>query len=196
MAEARPRRGFAGVLLTGAGSAATTAVASGKPWFRADVDRRLVAGLRDTDRSADMPLALALSLVVLAAWGAFLVTRGRVRRAVAALGLVAALGVLACVVAAPFRLPDQARERLPAGSGDVAVSMTAWFVISALGAVVAIAALAVAWRRCPTWPTMSTRYDAPGSDVTEIRTDTDLWKALDEGRDPTDPIDQRGPSSP
>jgi hypothetical protein len=43
---------------------------------------------------------------------------------------------------------------------------------------------------------MSSRYDAPGAEPAEIRSDTDLWKALDEGRDPTDPTAGPQPPSP
>ena len=48
--------------------------------------------------------------------------------------------------------------------------------------------------QAPGWPEMSTRYDAPtgrsganepGSADDRPRTDAELWKALDEGRDPT-----------
>ena len=59
-----------------------------------------------------MPLALSLSLVVLAAWGVLLVTRGAVRRALAVLALVAALGVVATVIAGHQTLPGNIRDRL------------------------------------------------------------------------------------
>lgn len=194
MADQRPRTRFAPTIGLGLATAVLAAVASGKPWFRASVDYKLMPGVRDPDRAADMPLALALSLVVLAGWGALLVTRGRARRAVAGLGLVAAVGVVACVVVAPFILPDQVRDQLPGGSAEVSVSPTGWFVTAAIGAVLAVVALAVAWRQCPAWPTMSTRYDAPATRTPAD--DTDLWKALDRGHDPTDPSDRPGPSSP
>jgi Tryptophan-associated transmembrane protein (Trp_oprn_chp) len=47
----------------------------------------------------------------------------------------------------------------------------------------------VAWT--PDWPEMGTRYDAPGSAPPppvappEEQSNLDLWKALDEGHDPT-----------
>jgi hypothetical protein len=39
----------------------------------------------------------------------------------------------------------------------------------------------------PQWPEMGRRYDAPtdAPATQEIESDRDLWKALDEGRDPT-----------
>jgi hypothetical protein len=96
MAEPRRTR-FGSIVLAGLATAALTAVASGKAWFRASVDYKLAPGVPDPDKAADMPVALALSLVVLAGWGALLVSRGRVRRAVAGVALLAAAGVLVCV---------------------------------------------------------------------------------------------------
>jgi len=197
MADARPRSGFGPIVLAGIASAALTCVAAGKPWFRANIDYKLLPGVADPDKSADMPLALALSLVVLAGWGALLVTRGRVRRAVSALALLAAIGVTACVVVAPFTLPDQVRGNLLDAS-DASVPPTGWYVTAAVAATVSVAVLVLACLRVPTWPTMSSRYDAPaaGDSAPDRATDTDLWKALDAGRDPTDPSDQTGPTSP
>lgn len=193
------RSGFVPVVLTGLLAAALTSVASSKPWFTAAVDHRLTPGVPDAESRADMPLALALSLVVLAGWGALLVSRGRVRRLCATVAAVAALGVLGCVVVAPSTLPDDIRSRLLAGSEDVAISATGWFVAAAVGGVVAAAALVVAWLRLPRWPTMSSRYDAPtaaSAAGVEASTPPDLWKALDEGRDPTAPSDPDAPEGP
>jgi hypothetical protein len=195
MAEARSGR-FGSVVLAGLATAGLSSVASGKAWYSASIDYKLAPGVPDPDKAADMPLALALSLVVLAGWGALLVSRGRVRRAVAGVALVAAAGVVVCVAVAPFTLPDQVRDRLPAGAAGVHVSPTGWFVVAGAAGVLSAAVLVLAWLRSPQWPTMSSRYDAPGADVPENRSDTDLWKALDEGRDPTDPIEERRPSSP
>ncbi len=56
-------------------------------------------------------------------------------------------------------------------------------------ASVAATALAVRWVRH--WPEMGSRYDAPGAAAEtaepppEDRSNLDLWKAMDEGRDPT-----------
>jgi hypothetical protein len=185
MADPKARTGFAPVVLAGLATAVLTSVASAKPWFRASVDDKLLAGVAGADRAADMPLALALALVVLAGWGAMLVTRARARRAVAGLALAAAVGVVACVVAAPFTLPDQVRANLPEGTGAASVSPTGWFVAVAVAAVLSVGVLVLAWVRLPRWPTMSSRYDAPTAGSTGPH-EGDLWKALDEGRDPTE----------
>jgi len=190
-ASARGR--FGSTVAAGLATAALTAVACGKPWFHAGGSRAGVV-VADADRSADMPLALALSLVVLAGWGTLLVTRGRVRRALVGLALLAATGVVACVATAPFVLPGQVRDRLP-GGGHVAVTATGWFFTAAVAGVLSVGVLVLAWLRSPAWPTMSSRYDAPATPAGQpVKADeTDLWKALDQGRDPTDPT---GPSSP
>jgi ribose/xylose/arabinose/galactoside ABC-type transport system permease subunit len=190
MAESRHR--FGPVVLTGLATAALTSVAGAQSWFTATVDHKVLPGVPDVDTRIDMPLALALGLVVLASWGALLVSRGRIRQFVAALGLVFAVGVVACAVTAPFVLPDDLRAQLPGGGDGTAVSPTAWYVVATVASLLSTACLAAAVRLAPRWPTMSSRYDAPTAEPV-AKDDTDLWKALDEGRDPTDPVD---PSSP
>ena len=58
-------------------------------------------------------------------------------------------------------------------------------------AVVALAASAYAVRFVSSWPEMGSRYDAPSSrpesDDPSQMEDVDLWRAIDQGRDPTDP---------
>ena len=76
-------------------------------------------------------------------------------------------------------------------------SMTGWFWLAAVAALVVLASTVLALRLVRTWPEMGSRYDAPtgaraGSDAdapagpAERPTENiDIWKALDEGRDPT-----------
>jgi hypothetical protein len=115
-----------------------------------------------------------------------LVSRGAWRRVLVAIALVAALGLVACTVVAPFVLPDDLRDALgPTGAG-LGVRPTGWFVTAAVASLLSLAALVAAWRLAPRWPTMSSRYDAPATRASEPD-ETDLWKALDAGHDPTDP---------
>ena len=60
-------------------------------------------------------------------------------------------------------------------------------LVFGLGCLLTAAAFLVAVRGAGRWPEMSRRYDAPGDGVgSDGRTGaTDLWRALDEGRDPT-----------
>lgn len=184
---------FAPVVLAGLATAGLTAVAAAKPWFTASLaaDQRL--GVRDSDTGADMPLALALALVVLAAWGVVLVGRTAARRVVLALAALAGAGVVACVVIAPSSLPDQVRDRIGGDRGSFGVDPSGWYVAAAIASVLGLVAVVAAWVLAPRWPTMSSRYDAPAARRTEVAADgaasdqTALWKELDQGRDPTDP---------
>jgi hypothetical protein len=166
MAEPAPdrrRSSFGPVVLVGLASAGLAAVAGSKPWVsgesggvRSD-DGGVMGSILSIDSVAESPLAAALSLVVLACWGVLLVTRGRFRRAVAVLALVTALGLVAATVEAFFNLPDALADSLLEVSG------------------------------------VDTKYDAPtgvpGADDTATEEppteNIDIWKALDEGRDPT-----------
>ena len=139
-----------------------------------------------------MPAAGALALVVLACWGVLLVTRGRVRRAVAVLGVLASLGLVAAVVLGWSSVVDSLRSAYAGiAVSDVSVHHTWWFWAAAVGAVVSVVATALAVRWAPEWPEMGSRYDAPGSGAAapvaapEEQSNLELWKAMDEGRDPT-----------
>ncbi len=181
------RRTFAPVLFIGVSAAVVTAVASSRDLVR--VGAFLLPG----DGSAlgpgganDLPLATTLSMVVLAAWGVVLVTRGRVRRAVAVLGALASSGVLATVVAGWWQLPDGVSDELARVGARPEIELTAWYWV-ALGAAVLSAAASVAavWL-VPAWPEMGDKYDRPtGPPAEQADDDLALWKALDEGRDPT-----------
>jgi len=145
------------------------------------------------DAGTRYPLASALSLVLLAAWGVLLVTRGVVRRAFAVVAAVAAVALVGAVIAAYVTLPDSARNSYDQmmGRGSADQGFTGWFWTAAVCAVLALVPSFLAVRLVPTWPEMGSRYDAPTTTrerpIEETPTrEQDLWKALDEGRDPTD----------
>jgi uncharacterized membrane protein (TIGR02234 family) len=152
----------------------------------------------------EFPLAGALGLVALACWGVLLVTRGVVRRVVAALAALAALGVLAVVVIGGFLQVDDAAAdlstRLGASSfSDLPLERTGWFWVALVAALAGALAGGAAVRFVGGWPEMGTRYDAPTggagpapgggagpSKEPEEQSNLDLWKSLDEGTDPTE----------
>lgn len=171
------RRSFWLTVLAGAGGSGLAAYAGAQDWVRSDSTDPL-STLR---ASLDSPATTSLALVALAAWGVVLVTRGRVRRAVAALGGLAALAPLLGVWSTRSSLLEE----------HAGTSATAWPWVAAAGCLLAAAAGVVAVLRAPTWPEMGRKYDAPGATGEEApasldeQSNLDIWKALDEGRDPT-----------
>jgi len=184
------RRTFGPVVLAGLATAGLAAVASAKPWI-GSTSSGGDASLTALDAGTRYPLASAVSLVLLAAWGVLLVTRGAVRRAFAVVAALAAVGLVASVVAAYVTLPDNAAssfDRLMGRSQDQ--GFTGWFWTAAVCSVLALVPAFLAVRLVPDWPEMGSRYDAPGTrdqdPDPEPAREQDLWTALDEGRDPTD----------
>ena len=181
-------RSFGRTVLTGLGASGLTAVAAAQPWAEADGDNAGVAVSAVADGNDVAPLALALALVALASWGVLLVLRGSARRLVAVVGTLAAGGVLAAVVSASGSAQDAAVDAVQAAgaTGDTFTSsLTAWYWTTGAAAALSLAALGVAVARAPRWPAMGSRYDAPSARETSPATTEDLWKALDEGQDPT-----------
>ena len=197
------RRAFGPVVVLGLASGALAAWAASKPWVDG-TGGEPAPGMGSGEWAmswgeiASSPLGTALAFVVLACWGVLLVTRGRFRRVIAGLAVVAALGYAATVLWAPFSLPDhlveQVRRRTGATLDDTA--LTGWFWLAAVAALLVLASTVLALRLVPAWPEMGSRYDAPAgarpdaagttAGPTERPTDNiDIWKALDEGRDPT-----------
>jgi len=157
-------------------AAGLASIAGTKPWV--------------TGRSGS---AGALALVVLACWGVLLVTRGRVRRVVAVLAVIAAAGLVVASVEAFWSLPTKLTDALSAASGvdTASTGFTPWYAAALVGAVLSVTATTAAVVLVRHWPEMGTRYDAPagtggaGSAVSVPTENIDIWKALDEGRDPT-----------
>lgn len=195
MAEAR--RTFVPVVLAGLATGVLAAVAGNRTWAAPDLDAAGVdasvgyAYALAGDSAGRSPLSTALALVVLACWGVLLVTRGRFRRAVAVLGALAAVGLVATAVVAGLTLRDDVSSAFrDQGATGVDAHLTWWYwaALCLNGAVLVPAVLAVRW--VPAWPEMGSRYDAPTAgelpdDPAEEQSSLDLWKALDEGRDPT-----------
>ena len=191
--QPRPPRGTFGPVVTlGLASAALGAYAASKPWVTGTGAESAV-GVASTafGEIASSPLGTALAFVVLACWGVLLVTRGRFRRAVAGLGVLAALGYVATVAWAPFSLPEHLVEQVRVRTGGVLdeTSLTGWFWLAVVAALLVLASTLLGLRLVRTWPEMGSRYDSPAGAreaTTEQPTDNiDIWKALDEGRDPT-----------
>jgi hypothetical protein len=170
----------AGVLASVAGTQPWASAAGGTA---ADGSAAYTSSLAATADSGEVPAATALALVTLACWGVVLVTRGRFRQYVAALGLMAALGTVVAVVVAFDGAPDSVRsayQDLGIAAAEVDVARTGWFWVGATAAVAGLVAWLAAVRWVRDWPEMGRRYDTPADSPPE-----DLWKAIDAGHDPT-----------
>jgi uncharacterized membrane protein (TIGR02234 family) len=185
---------LAGTVLLGLTGAVLATVAGGREWASAQGSSTGVRVSGTAAGTTSAPLAVALGLVCLAAWGVVLVLRGRWRRTVAVAGAVAAAGLLAAVLTASDRAQHDAVRAVVAkgATGDgLSAALTGWFFACAVGALIALAAFVLAVPAAPHWPAMGSRYDAPAAHREsaqlpgEERTPQDMWRALDRGHDPT-----------
>jgi hypothetical protein len=173
----RTARRFWPTVLVGAAGAGLAAYAGARDWVRihAGGDPITSVGV-----SLDSPATTALALVALAAWGVFLVTRGRVRRGLAGLAALASI--------APVPGVWGTRHHLLQTHADSTGTLWPWLAV--VGCLVACAAAVLAVVEAPGWPEMGRKYDAPAGAAApavplEEQSSLDVWKALDQGHDPT-----------
>lgn len=194
------RRLYGGTVLLGVASATAVAVGVSQPWIRGTASVAGLPRIEVTVTGADLaPLAGALGLVLLAAFGAVLATRGRARQGVGLL-IVAGAAVVVAAAAHPADASVILSDRLAAKGWSPAAGYSAstqawrWLVLAGAAACLCAGMLVVS--RGASWPTMGRRYDAPetvapsaraGSELGEsdVVDEEALWRALDEGRDPT-----------
>ena len=141
MAEARRadgRRSFAPAVLGGLVASGLAALSGGKPWAAPDGG----PGTTLVDHAGGhVPVAGALGLVALACWGVVLVTRSRVRRAVAVLSLVAAVGLVATAVLGRSTALDSVHTAtVDLGGTGVGAHTTGWWWLALTVSFVALAA--------------------------------------------------------
>lgn len=189
--------GYGPALLLGLLGAVAMTVGVARPWAAATANQRGVPPIEATVTGADLiPLAGALGVVVLAAFGAVIATRGWVRRGLGVLILAASVVVLVSAIH-----PAGAGHALEEGlsnkgwtGGDYTTSSPAWrWVVLAASVVCALAGAAVA-RLGGRWSTMGKEYDAPArsepaNDSTAASSgamsEAEVWREIDQGRDPT-----------
>jgi uncharacterized membrane protein (TIGR02234 family) len=187
-ANTRSRRSFGPTVLAGLAGAVLASVAGAKDWARASgasAGTKVDAAAKGSESA---PLVTALALVALAAWGVVLVSRGRVRQAVSAVGMLASVGVLVATAVAFNGAKDDALRVLNGKGVDVdtsQVTLTGWYFAAGVGATVAVVAFFFAVLKSRGWPSMGTKYDAPGARAEQPVNEHDMWRALDEGHDPT-----------
>jgi uncharacterized membrane protein (TIGR02234 family) len=190
----RARQFYAPALLAGLLGGVGITVGAARPWAGATSTQPDLPVVSASATGTDLaPVAGALGLVLLAAFGAVIATRGWVRRALGVLILVASVVVLVAVIV-PGGATDLLRSGLAAKgwSGGGYTTSTSWWrwlvLVSSL--VTAAAGLATA-AYGDRWAVMGSRYDAPaeqrsGADQpAEALSESQVWQAIDQGRDPT-----------
>jgi len=199
----RRRSTMGPTLLVALAAGAVLAVAGDRPWVEVEGAPEPVEGggqqvVTGLDLATGNPTVTALALVALAALGVVLVVRGRVRRVVAVLVLLAAFGVAAAVLTGWLGIDDRVAQEVAGGPLDgAATSWTSWAWASVPAAALLLGAGLLTVRDVRRWPEMGRRYDAPagaggrgGAPGTaappEERSALEIWRDLDEGRDPTD----------
>lgn len=188
------RRLYAPTLLAGLLAAVGVSVGASRPWMTATATVPGLPTIHAAASGADLvPLAGALGVAMLAAYGAVVATRGTVRRALGVAVLVAAVVVLVASTR-----PPGATNALTSGlsakgwsGGGYQTDTTWWQWLVVLCAAVAGASGAVTAAYGHLWADMGSRYDAPTRAAAPViqsageLSETDVWRAIDEGHDPT-----------
>jgi hypothetical protein len=163
------------VLLSGLASGAV-AMAGTQPWHSVTSE----VGVFYSDETTS-GTSWAFGLVMLAALGVVLVSRGRFRRLVTVLGLLASLGAVVAAADVVVNGADTVRDLAEeTGRTGLEVDPTGWLVVGVAATVLSVVAWLAAFAYVRHWPEMGKRYDAPADAPPD-----DLWKAMDQGHDPT-----------
>lgn len=183
--DKRRRSSMGPVVLFGLATAGFSAVAGNQRW--AEPGGTTDVAFAPVAQGAQVPLAPALSLALLAIWGLLLVLRGKGRRVMAMLGVLLGLVTLGTVIAGRSSLiHDYDILFTQMGIDRYSVHFTGWYWLALALSALAVVAFAIAVTQARTWPEMGSKYDAPTArPVEDDPTSTDLWKSIDEGRDPT-----------
>ncbi|MFC5678982.1 Trp biosynthesis-associated membrane protein [Aeromicrobium endophyticum] len=189
-----PRRLYAPVVLATLAAGGLAFVAVGRTWAQAELRPQGLASADVAVSGSDaQPLVSALAVVVVAAALAILAAGPRMRRVVGGLTTVVSVAAIVLVPRSGTAALDDAlraaAEKSPAYTGPASlgeISYAPWYLLAIAAFVVAAVLGAATVRFAGAWPTMSSRYDAPSARRPAPGTsDTDMWKAMDRGDDPT-----------
>ncbi len=189
------RRLYAPTVLATLAAGGIAFFVAGRTWAEAEVKAPGLAAADVSVSGSDaQPLVSALAVVIVAASLAILAAGPRLRRFVGGLTiLVAVVGVVAVPRSGTNGLDDAlttAAEQSPAFTGPSSIgdiAYTHWDLVAIAAFVLALVLGVVTLRLGPRWPTMSSRYDAPAARPrpSDELSDSDMWKAMDDGHDPT-----------
>jgi uncharacterized membrane protein (TIGR02234 family) len=161
--------------------------AGARPWASATVRLHGFPASEVNVGGTDVaPLVSPLGVVILAGVVVVLATRRSGRRVAGALVCLAAgLAAVLTALAGPSLATALQARLLGGAAASVLAATTPWRWLCLAGAVLGCGfGLLAAWRG-PGWASMGSRYDAPAARRESTDEQTDLWRALDRGDDPT-----------
>jgi Tryptophan-associated transmembrane protein (Trp_oprn_chp) len=186
--------------MTGRGSPAAAVVAcavggllillaSGRRWAYATLSNPAAGGQSHLSVTGHVvaPALPALGIALLALAAAILAAKGVLRRVVGLLIVLVGGAAIGVAVSAPGSV-SSALEHHEVGAQGLAVHATAngWWVVAAIGGVLAVVAGLLTVLRADRWSGLGAKYDAPSTAPKPTKDPAVLaWDALDRGEDPT-----------
>jgi uncharacterized membrane protein (TIGR02234 family) len=176
------------VALLAVAGAGIAAIAAGVTWWSADYQDPLTGPLTITvSGGSAVPELVPLALVALAGFGAALATHGTVRRLVGVVLLLCG-GAITLRSAVLFGDRPAALVSSLSRPADAVGAPQLHAIGPALGVLGGLLLAAAGTLISTGWGArqrLGTKYDAPSGPAKQTSTDTDWWKALDAGADPT-----------
>jgi uncharacterized membrane protein (TIGR02234 family) len=184
-------------VLAGLASGGLAFAAARRPWATVEVAAEGLPRVAvETVGTSVVPWAGALALVVVTGSLALLPTGGRVRQVVAAVVMLASLGVVLACAFAGGALSEQVAEDVSANAVSTgpapAADQSPWRLVAVAAGSAGVGVGAWALTRAASWPVMGSRYEAPAPAAgprprldADEPAEADLWRAMDRGDDPT-----------
>lgn len=190
-----PRRLYGPCVLGALATGGIAFFAASRTWAHATVTANGVPSAPVKVSGTDaVGIVSALALVIVAAALAVLAASVRLRRAVGALIVLVAIIAIIVILTAGGAIDDAVASAVhdsPAFIGsntpdDVSHGIWRWVSAAAFAAAAYVGVMIA--RFGGHWPTMGRKYDAPAAHTSNeaVETEADIWKALDDGRDPTE----------
>jgi uncharacterized membrane protein (TIGR02234 family) len=132
------------------------------------------------------PSLPALGIALLALAAAIIASNGVVRRVVGVIVVLVAGATVAVAVAGRAHV-SSALEHVEVGAQGITLHAGAsgWWVLAAVGGLLALVAGVLTVFRSATWAGMGAKYDAPAAPKPARDPAAVAWDALDRGEDPT-----------
>jgi uncharacterized membrane protein (TIGR02234 family) len=163
-------------------------LASGRRWAHVTLTDPTAGGQSHlaVTGHAVAPALPALGIALLALAAAILAAKGMLRRVVGLLIVLVAGAAVGVAVTAPGDV-SSALEHHEVGAQGLAVHASAngWWVIAAIGGVLAVVAGLLTVLRADQWSGLGSKYDAPSAPKPTKDPAVLAWDALDRGEDPT-----------